>query len=153
MDENELKLFEERLKTAFRDVDTPATLSPENVIARLDGKKNTSIKLNVKRFASLAAAFVVFVGGAVTLSFYMNSLAKGGADAAPAESVADEEAILFDSLTMGEEIKEDGFSVAQNGGVGEDNQKLESEEEDEEDDEEDKDKEDEKNEETEGSVG
>jgi len=99
MNMNEEKRLEESLKAMLRDVPTPEALLPVNIIEKLDdAKKKKKSALAVRRIASLAAAFVVIVGGALTFSAYMNTLAKAGQDeAAPEASI--EETMVYDSVS------------------------------------------------------
>lgn len=99
MNMNEEKRLEESLKAMLRDVPTPEALLPVNIIEKLDdAKKKKKSALAVRRIASLAAAFVVIVGGALTFSAYMNTLAKAGQDEAAPEAGI-EETMVYDSVS------------------------------------------------------
>lgn len=155
MNENEQKLFEERLKTAFRDVDVPPSLLPESVVARLGENKRSSVKPNIKRFASIAAALVIFVGGAAVLTFYMS--ASGKSDATPlADAGATEEVLMFDSASVSGAEVENGLTAEPAQGVVEDKVGTEDNEKQDEaqkEDEKDKDDEDDEDEEKNESNG
>lgn len=114
MNEFENKEFEARLKTMFSDVRPPKSLSPENITERLDAELKKKKRTAIKQISSIAAVFVVLIGGCAALSVYMSGLAVKG-DAAPAEAT---DSVAYDgaeSFAMDQKL-----TLGDTGGISED---------------------------------